>query len=359
MTAILESRNATNGADMVSRILLAAGSLIMVAAAQSQEQRWLTPADGELSTDGTIHEIALPSGPTTVALDSDGRLWFTLGQANAIGRIDPDGTGYAEFPIPTANSSPRIISYGADGNMWFSEHAAGKMGRITPDGEISEYPLSSPDSQPRAIALAADGNIWIGMFAAGRVGRITPDGRLTEFDLPTPDSGPRALAAGPDGNVWFSQFKANQVARITPDGEVTEFPMPRPNSGPGDITAGPDGNMWLVELGGVMDGIAVDGNRVARVTMDGEITEFPIPSEGGTPINIAAGPDGNVWYTKGAAVGRVTMDGEITEFPISADGSGRAVGVSAGSDRQPPDRLVNRLYVTDPAGSRLVYFRFD
>jgi len=347
-----------NDADMRNGLLLAAGLVAMPALLNAQEQRWLTPADGRLATDGTIREIALPSGPTTVALAADGVLWFTLGDANAIGRINPDGTGFALYPIPTPASSPRIISYGADGNMWFSEHAAGKMGRITPAGVITEYALSSPDSQPRAIALAADGNVWIGMFAAGKVARITPDGVLTEFDLPTPDSGPRALAAGPDGNIWFSQFKVNQVARITPDGQVTEYPMPRPNSGPGDITAGPDGNLWLVELGGVMDGIAVDGNRVARVTPDGVITEFPIPSVGGTPINIAAGPDGNVWYTKGTAIGRVTMAGEITEFPI-ATGAARAVGISAGSDRQPPDRLVNRLYVTDPVNSRIVYLTFE
>jgi virginiamycin B lyase len=116
--------------------------------------------------------------------------------------------------------------------------------------------------------------------------------------------------------------------------------------------------MWLVELGGVMDGLAVDGNRVARVTMAGEISEFPIPSQGGTPINIAAGPDGNVWYTKGAAIGQVTPGGVITEFPI-AEGQARAVGISAGSDRQPPDRLVNRLYFTDPANNRIGYLTFE
>ena len=326
----------------------------------AEDQRWLDRADRELTTDGSVHSIALPSGPTTLAIDDAGRLWFTLGTANAIGRIDPDGTNYAEFAIPTAQSAPRIISHGADGAMWFSEHGTGKMGRIAPDGTIREFALSSPDSQPRAIALAADGNIWIGMFAAGRVARITPAGAVREFALPTPDSGPRALAAGPDGNVWFSEFKANKVGRITPEGEVTEFPMPRPNSGPGDITAGPDGNLWLVELGGVMDGIAVDGNRVARVTTRGEITEFPIPSAGGTPINIAAGPDGNVWYTKGAAIGRVTMQGEITEFPLPpGQAPARATGISAGSDRQPPDRLVNRLYVADPANNRLLYLSFD
>ncbi len=326
----------------------------------AEEQRWLGPADRGLSTDGSVASIALQGSPTTLAIDDAGRLWFTLGPSNAIGRIDPDGTNYVEYPIPTAASSPRIISWGADGAMWFSEHGTGKMGRIASDGSIREFALSAPSSQPRAIALAADGNVWIGMFAAGRVARITPAGVVTEFDLPTADSGPRALAAGPDGNVWFSEFKANKVGRITPAGVVTEFPMPRPNSGPGDITAGADGNLWLVELGGVMDGITVDGNRVARVTPAGEITEFPIPSAGGTPINIAAGPDGNVWYTKGAAIGRVTMQGEITEFPLPpGQAPARATGISAGSDRQPPDRLVNRLYVADPANNRLLYLSFE
>ena len=65
-----------------------------------------------------------------------------------------------------------------------------------------------------------------------------------------------------------------------------------------------------------MDGRKPDGNRVGRITMDGEITEFPIPSQTGSPINIAVGPDRNIWFTKGGVVGRVTPDGAITEFPL-------------------------------------------
>jgi streptogramin lyase len=347
-----------NGAIMALRLPFAAACLIMASLTHAEEQRWLTPGDGPLKTDGRLHAIELPSGATTVALDAAGVLWFTLGQVNAIGRIRPDGSDYAEYPIPTQASAPRIIAYGADGNMWFSEHAGNKMGRITPEGQIAEFEISTPASQPRAIAVSADGNIWFGEFAGGKIGRVAPNGTLTEFSIPTPDSGPRALAAGPDGNVWFSEFKTSKIGRITPDGVVTEFELPRPNSGPGDITAGADGSLWFVELGGVMDGIEVDGNRVGRITTAGEVTEFPIPSPGGTPINIAAGPDGNLWYTKGAAVGRVTLEGEITEFPI-AEGPARAVGISAGSDRQPPTRLVNRLYVTDPVNSRIVYLSFD
>ena len=136
---------------------------------------------------------------------------------------------------------------------------------------------------------------------------------------------------------------------------MTEFDLPRPNSGPGDITAGADGHMWFVELNGRMDDRVVDGNRVARVTLDGKITEFPIPSQGGSPINIAVGPDRNVWYTKGGRLGRVTPDGVITEFPLPAPAGG-PTGLTAGSDRRPADRLIDKLWFT--AGNKLAFLGF-
>ncbi len=233
------------------------------------QQRWLGPNETGLATDGQVHFFPLPherSGPTTVTVAADGRLWFTEGSGNRIGSMNPDGSGLTEFSLPHPDSSPRIIARGADGNLWFSEHTGNRMARITQDGDITEWDIPSPDSQPRAISLGADGNIWFGMFAAGKVGRITPKGIITEFAPPTPDSGPRALATGADGNVWFSEYKGNKIGRITPKGAIVEFPLPRPNSGPGDITMGPDGALWFVELSGGIDGVRTDGNRVGRIT---------------------------------------------------------------------------------------------
>jgi streptogramin lyase len=86
------------------------------------------------------------------------------------------------------------------------------------------------------------------------------------------------------------------------------------------------------------------------------VTEFQIPSPTGSPTNVAVGPDRNVWYTKGAALGRVTRDGVITEFPLSA--GARAVGLTAGSDRQPPARLASRLWFADGTGNKVSYLVF-
>ena len=106
-----------------------------------------------------------------------------------------------------------------------------------------------------------------------------------------------------------------------------------------------------------MDGRKPDGNRVGRITMNGEITEFPIPSPTGSPINIAVGPDRNIWFTKGGLLGRVTPDGAITEFPLPAPNGG-ATGLTAGSDRQPPARLSNRLWVAESGGNKIAFLSF-
>src|ERR1051325_7642064 len=78
-----------------------------------------------LETDGKFTEFPLPnpnSGPTTVSIPKDGRVWFTESAGNRIGTMAADGTGLKEFELPHPGSSPRIITMGADGNMWFSEH---------------------------------------------------------------------------------------------------------------------------------------------------------------------------------------------------------------------------------------------
>lgn len=339
---------------------LLAAALVVSGPCVSAEQVWLGESGGAVVAQPDPGGFDLPqagSGPTTITIARDGQLWFTESSGNRIGRMNPDGTGLLEYPLPHPESAPRIIALGADGNLWFSEHAGNRIGRITPTGIISEYEIPTIASQPRAICLGADGAIWFGEFAGGKIGRISTDGRITEYAIPTPNSGPRAVATGADGNVWFSEFRAGKIGRITPSGVITEYPLPRTNAGPGDITAGADGALWFVELSGGMDGLVTDGNRIGRITSSGVITEFPMPSVSPSAVNLAVGPDRNIWYTQGSRLGRVTVDGKVTEFPL---GEGvRGVGISAGSDREPPTRLVNRLYFADGARDRIGYVQFS
>jgi hypothetical protein len=65
--------------------------------------------------------------------------------------------------------------------------------------------------------------------------------------LPTPNPDVFDIAAGPDGNLWFTERKANKIGRITPQGVIAEFPVPTADSEPAAICVGPDGNIWFTE----------------------------------------------------------------------------------------------------------------
>jgi streptogramin lyase len=85
-----------------------------------------------------------------------------------------------------------------------------------------------------------------------------------------------------------------------PVGQVTEFTGGlTPNSGPNRIAAGPDGNLWFTQnIGGI-----------GRITPTGAITEFAIPSTNSRPVGIAAGPDANLWFTQNTDPGGIARIG--------------------------------------------------
>jgi sugar lactone lactonase YvrE len=57
------------------------------------------------------------------------------------------------------------------------------------------------------------------------------------------------------------------------------------------IAAGPDGNMWFTDAG--------YPSAIGRITPSGQITEFNtgVPGNARRPSGIAAGADGNMWFT--------------------------------------------------------------
>jgi virginiamycin B lyase len=82
-------------------------------------------------------------------------------------------------------------------------------------------------------------------------------------------------------------FAASRIGRITPEGVVTEFDIPTPDSGPRALAAGPDGNIWFSEF---------KAGKIGRITMQGEVTEFELPNPQTGPGDITTGTDGNVWF---------------------------------------------------------------
>ncbi len=88
------------------------------------------------------------------------------------------------------------------------------------------------------------------------------------------------------------------------------------------IAAGADGNLWFTGTG-----------KIGRITTAGVITQFSLPSPASSLGEIAAGPDDNLWFTEGSdnKIGRITTAGAVTEFTIPTNGS-YPYGIAAGPD---------------------------
>ncbi len=115
------------------------------------------------------------------------------------------------------------------------------------------------------------------------------------------------ITLGPDGALWFTDLALGKIGRITTDGIVTSYSVPSANSQPMGIAAGPDGALWFTEWA---------GNKIGRIATNGAFSEYAIPTGSSQPSAITLGPDGALWFTEYSAgkVGRITTSGAITEY---------------------------------------------
>jgi streptogramin lyase len=115
---------------------------------------------------------------------------------------------------------------------------------------------------------------------------------------------------------------------------IAEFPIPTANAEPSDIAAGPDGDLWFTEA---------LSNKIGKVTAGGKFTEYPVPVPAYAELSgITEGPDGNLWFGESATggtlksfstnkqIGKITTDGRLTEYPLP--GAMGANGITAGPD---------------------------
>jgi virginiamycin B lyase len=241
-----------------------------------------------------------------------------------------------EFPLSAAGGKPTELTVAPDGAVWFTDHGHAAIGRLAPDGTVRMFPLTL-NRQPGGIAVGPGGNVWFTQYAwysptaplpdpatigPPAIGRITPDGTMSEFPLPTTEGNrigdplagavPSGITAGPDGAMWFTESGADQIGRITGDGTITEYPLPsrdRVHAAPHDITIGPDGALWVTE------GIYGALGRIDVTT--GAITEHPTDKGAGAAL-LVKGPDGALWFGGWDEIlGRMTTTGKTSFFPLS------------------------------------------
>lgn len=222
-----------------------------------------------------------------------------------------------------------------------------------------------------------DGDLWVGVNQtpiSSSIDRIGLDDSVTS--IPVPENAVAgvfslsSLTNGPDGNVWFDAeigLNANTeqvvIGKVTPAGVVTEFspiPVPAGLTATGTtIVDGPGGDLWFGYS--VIDSRSRNQNFIGRVTTSGAITLFPITALGTSSpalvTSLAAGADGNLWFTEGQGknfvFGRMTPSGVVTQFPNRRLISGTVADGTDGSlilSGQTAEGQ-NKVFQVSPAGA--------
>jgi len=268
---------------------------------------------GRLNTSGASTEYSVGGAPQTIALAADNTPWFTT--SNSPVEIGHLVNGQAtEWAIPNVQPSyfqtfqPKNLALGPDGNMWFAFQGGNSniiLGNITSSGSVTEYNLAAPSGYAvlPGLAFSKDGNAWIA-YGNALIEVTTQGGVLNVFNFNQAGYA-NTVTQGPDGQLWFDGTggsNSGAVGTMRTNPNVLEL-FPILNSPPGcnsqnygcarvlnNFATGPDLNMWIA------DTVSAGYSSLASMSVNGVFNEYVIPAAHSAPIDVAPGPDGNVWF---------------------------------------------------------------
>ena len=305
-----------------------------------------------------ITEFPLPTpsaAPQSIALDAQGRVWYTASAANLIGVFDPATQEFQEFPLPNKNARPHGIAIGPRGRVWFAQSGKGRMGEYNPvTGKFRDYyiPISKDPHWP---VFGKQGFLWVTAQRSNRIIRVNQKNYNTgEYKIPTPGSLPGAIAVAPDGILWFCEINGNKLGRLDPEQRgrkrFTEIEFPTAAAGPRQLAIEENGagNIWVTEY---------RSGKLARYNyLKDEWKEWNSPSgPEAKPYSIALAADGSVWFNE-AGAGKMVRFDPVKETFSSVDlpspgnvvhrivrGSGNSLWLAVGSLESAGKNFLARL----------------
>jgi hypothetical protein len=210
-----------------------------------------------------------------IALDRNGRIWFTDRLQNRVGFVSAETGTTTEFALPESLASPGLIASGPDGKMWFVSDS-GRVGSVTTDGIVEDHRFEELEGKPvRAVTSTPDA-FWVAVACRpcnrvvcqhtedrGLIVRITGD-YVSQIIVDLGHNDPFALAAGSSGTIYalkttFQLFLggsafAGPLLVIRPTGAIDVFETGLPFSDypvyGASLAISPDGSVWGVYTGG-------------------------------------------------------------------------------------------------------------
>lgn len=363
------------------RMVRTDGVLVTVAGDSYRDEN-----EGGFTGDGGPAVAAELNTPTDLAVGTDGSLYIADTYNSRVRKVGPSGVistiagtgeprdgGDGEKAAKSSIDEPESIAVDTDGNVYFTGRRGDAIRRIDSEGTIStvvkagdtDPDADRPDGIPAldadlgsrlAIAVDRDGRLYIADHEKGQLSVVDFDGVMSNLATPPNPLGLAAAFAITDGEL-YAVINGATVVRLYPDGDfVVRGPSPNPMF---------DGDWRVIDIAGGPDGVlyatTTDGQLLASEA-DGTVRPVPGLGDNGADdsgtadmaiVSVAAGPDGTIYVTD-QTYGRVlTVDaeGEITTVAGGGDGGSSAEDIGDGGPATETTLEVPEDLVVDTDGN--------
>ncbi len=167
--------------------------------------------------------LAKQSLPFTLAIDDEGKIWFTATGTGKIGFINPQNNEITEFSRDPPLQGPEALLFDKEGNLWIAEHTGVAITKFNPILETFEQ-ITVPDSEALPFGMTFDryDNLWFAQHVTDNIAVYDPhNNNLIEVPIPTAGSFTQFMTSDDKDNVWFVQQQGNKLATV----KITEIPI--------------------------------------------------------------------------------------------------------------------------------------
>jgi glucose/arabinose dehydrogenase len=218
---------------------------------------------------------------------------------------------------------PTGIAVGPNGDVYVADAANNVVDQFSASGAFLDTFISSGLFMPSGMAFGPDGNLYVANWGPGNdsyIVRFDSSGSPVDGSPFVPSStglyDPGAIAFGPDGNLYIADSSNDAVDTVILTSGLFSTLIPAgcpstPFSNPQGVAFGPDGGLYVSDAGyGCYDpsapGQYLDFGVYKYDTSGNLLGTFVATNLLDTPIDLAFGPDGNVYVTD--------SDARVAEF---------------------------------------------
>ncbi len=192
------------------------------------------------------------STPIGLEVDKDNDIWVSIITKGVLLEYDQKAGNFEEYKLENQQGAPFDIIEDKDGTILYTESATGKIGTINPDTKENEYlPLEYLMASPEAFVFDKSGNLWITEHSGAAISKYNPILQtLEKIPVINSDSLPFGMAFDRYDNIWFAEHQIDSIGVYDPhNNDMKSIPVPSQASFVQYITSDNNGNIWFAEEG--------------------------------------------------------------------------------------------------------------